>query len=124
MLNLLLAIVSCVVAVALAIAFIVNQKKQKEQTKQVGELEQENSTDTYTRRTKLTWRALAIATGIVSPIIFLLTENMRNPMGWVDKWSILMVGLTLLQIVFVVLLYKAQSYEPIEETENPSEPKS
>lgn len=126
LLNLLLAIVSFVVAVALAVVYILNQKKERSETKQVGELEQEQPADTYTRRTKLTWRILAIASGIVSPVIFLLTENMRNPMGWVDKWSILMVGITLLQVVFVVLLYKAQTYDPIEETdgqEGTSEPK-
>jgi len=36
-------------------------------------------------------------------IAFILTENMKNPMAFVDRWTILMAVIAVLQIALVLL---------------------
>ena len=50
-------------------------------------------------------RVLSLIPAIGSIIAFLLTENMRNPMVFVDRWTWLMVLIALVQ---VCLLYTSR----------------
>ena len=52
--------------------------------------------------------------GIGSIIVFILTEDMRNPMVFVDKWTLLMVIIAVIQIVIAVLSMKDKQ-EPDED---------
>ncbi len=55
------------------------------------------------RNLGLPWRLLAIVTAIVSLIVFILTEDMRLPMVLIDAWTMLMVVLSIVQIVFLIV---------------------
>ena len=68
----------------------------------------------YTRKNKNFWRISSLIPAIGAVVAFILTENMRNPMIWVDKWTILMVVIALVQVV-VAILSKSKKEEPEEE---------
>ena len=68
----------------------------------------------YTRKKKGFWRIFSIIPAVVAVVVFILTENMRLPMVLVDRWTILMVIIGLVQIV-VALLSKKKKEEPEEE---------
>jgi len=47
-------------------------------------------------------RMLTLLPGIGAIIAFILTENMRNPMVFTDRWTLLMAIIALVQLVLVV----------------------
>ena len=63
-------------------------------------------------KTALILRLLAIIIGIVSIIIFLITEDMSLPMVIIDKWTLLM--LILLLVNLIAALYSFRLDEPHE----------
>ena len=54
------------------------------------------------------WYILSVVSAIASVIVFILTEDMRLPMVWIDRWTFLMIVLVLMQApgVFVKLRKK------------------
>ena len=52
--------------------------------------------------------------GIGAIVAFLLTEDMSQPMAFVDRWTLLMVILAVIQIVIAVLSMKDKQ-EPDEQ---------
>ncbi|MDR1272788.1 MAG: InlB B-repeat-containing protein [Clostridiales Family XIII bacterium] len=50
------------------------------------------------------WRTLAIILGIVSPIAFLLTEDVTLHMVLVDMWTLLMAAIVLVQLMFIFVM--------------------
>lgn len=57
----------------------------------------EEDEEFVTRRRK--WKFISTAVALVSVVIFFLTENMSLPMVWVDKYTLLMLALFLLNAV-------------------------
>jgi hypothetical protein len=53
--------------------------------------------------------------GVASPITFLLTEDMSNPMALTDKWTILMLAMLAGQVVAAVLNKRASKLDDEEE---------
>ena len=60
------------------------------------------------------WRLASLVPAILSVIAFLLTENMRNPMILVDRWTLLMVIIAVVQVL-VMLLSKKKTEENTQE---------
>ena len=61
-------------------------------------------------------RLLGAAVGLLSVVVFILTEDMRNPMVMVDKWTIWMAVIALAQLAVVIFSKKEEK----EETEAPA----
>ena len=57
---------------------------------------------------------------IVSIIAFLLTENMRNPMVFVDRWTWLMVLIALVQVI-VCIFARKEKEEPDDNAQTPAQ---
>ena len=53
-------------------------------------------------------RLLSIIPAILVIIAFILTENMRNAMVWVDQWTLMMVIIAAVQIVVAVFTKKSR----------------
>jgi cell division protein FtsW (lipid II flippase) len=47
-------------------------------------------------------RVLTLLPGIGAIIAFILTENMRNPMVFTDRWTLLMIIIALVQLILVL----------------------
>ena len=59
-------------------------------------------------------RVLTLLPGIGAIIAFILTENMRNPMVFTDRWTLLMVIIALVQLVLVIFGAKKKKEPEIE----------
>ena len=85
-------LISAILTVAGAVYLWLASYKKKDQEEQ--EMDEEENK-------KRPWilRIIASLIGIASVVVFILTENMANPMVLVDKWTILMIALLVVQLV-------------------------
>lgn len=99
----LINLISAIVTVVLAVVLVLSKH-----TKDDDEEEDENTTTVVTSETeddeeqvtrKRIWKVVSVLIGIISVVVFILTENMKLPMVLVDKWTILMIILALLNVV-------------------------
>ncbi|MDR1185528.1 MAG: hypothetical protein LBK67_12145, partial [Coriobacteriales bacterium] len=51
---------------------------------------------------------LTIILGIISPIVFFLTENMTLPLVIVDKWTLLMATFVIVQVVLTLVMWQVR----------------
>ncbi len=96
--NLVLTIVGALLAVIWAVGLFRTRKIADEDT---DEFEED-----YQQRTRKTviWRILGIVTALVSIVAFFITQDMSLSMAIFDKWTILMVSLFVVQLVFGILM--------------------
>ena len=117
LLNLLSAIVT-----ALGAAVALFRKKEEEDDendpegtkKPKNDGEEEEEKDNRGKKMLAAKIAGAVA-GVASPITFLLTEDMSNPMALTDKWTILMLAMLAGQVVAAVLNKRASKLDEEEE---------
>lgn len=102
LLNLIIAVLALLLAVVLLVG-VFSRRRKEEAEEQNGEETEENK-----GKTGLLWRILAIIAGVLAPIAFFLTENIRNTMTFVDNWTLLMVILLAVQLVLMLILRKAR----------------
>ena len=89
-------------------------KKKEEATDENGNLILDDNGESVMNRIKQRtgWRITSLLPAIGSVIAFILTENMRNPMVLVDRWTLLMVIIAVIQVLVMML-----SKKKVEETE-------
>ena len=64
------------------------------------EKEDEDATDEErTQKRNKVWKVVSLVDAIIAVVVFVLTENMKQPMILVDKWTMLMILFTLISIV-------------------------
>jgi uncharacterized membrane protein len=97
LLNLIMAIISIVAAIVLFIG-IFTRRSQKRQ-----EDEEEQEETSEKRKRLMALRIPAILTGLIPGILFLLLENMRLPMTWINRWTPLIGAFFLLNMVLVLV---------------------
>lgn len=56
-------------------------------------------------------RLASILPALGAPIAFLLTENLRGPMAFTDRWTLLMAVIALVQLALSVLAHKQSEKE-------------
>lgn len=101
LINLICAILSCIIAVVLL--FIKKKTDDEEE-----EYTDEEKKDIHgIRRFKI----YSILVGIISVIAFILTEDMTLPMILIDKWTILMVILLLVNVINIFVMRKKSKEE-------------
>ena len=106
--NLICAILTVIFSVVLLIG-LVGKKTKTEETENGGEVEKEI-------KKKKFWRFFSIVPALAAVIVFLLTEDMRLPMVFVDRWTLLMVIIGLVQGLVMVFAKKTKK-DPDEEEE-------
>ena len=57
---------------------------------------------------KTFWRVMSLVPAAIAVIVFLLTENLRDPMVLVDRWTLLMVILALVETLVAVFSRKTK----------------
>jgi len=91
LLNLILAIATALASLLMLIGYL-GKKKQMEDGIVVRETKKHGAV-----------RLLTLLPGIGGIVAFILTENMRNPMVFTDRWTLLMVIIAAVQLVLVLL---------------------
>ncbi|MFV0412301.1 MAG: InlB B-repeat-containing protein [Oscillospiraceae bacterium] len=115
LLNLILTVLGLATAIVLLVGIFLGRKSEKQQEEGYGEDKEEEQEEQRRNQAGLLWRILAIVTAIVSLIVFLVTENMRLPMVWVDCWTILMVALAVVEFIFILVLINSRKKEDRED---------
>ncbi len=105
LLNLILAVLTALGSVVLLVGYLGKKRKEDEEGK-----------EEYTVKKHGFWRVASLIPGIGAIVAFLLTEDMSQPMAFVDRWTLLMVILAVIQIVIAVLSMKDKQ-EPDEQDE-------
>lgn len=62
--------------------------------------------DEYIIRRKGNLRLAGIVLSIVSVAVFILTEDLTNPMGWVDEWTLFMLCVLAADLILAFVVYK------------------
>ena len=91
LLNLILTIVTALSSILMLIGYF-GKKKEEEDGVVIRETEKHGFA-----------RVMTLVPGIGAIIAFILTENMRNPMVFTDRWTLLMVIIALVQLVLVII---------------------
>ena len=98
LLNLILAIATALASLLMLIGYI-GRKKQTEEDMVVRETKKHGAV-----------RLLTLLPGIGGIVAFILTENMRNPMVFMDRWTLLMILIAAVQLVLVLLGIKRDKH--------------
>ena len=101
LINLIATILSCVIAIILAFVKKKTDDEKEEYT------DEEKKDIRGLRRFKI----YSILVGIISIIAFILTEDMTLPMVLIDKWTILMLILLLVNIINIFIMRKKSKQE-------------
>jgi len=115
--NLVLSILGVVLAALVTVRALLLKKKEDEEMKQKsvnakyanvdGHVSQngEVATEKVMQRRNL-WLFITLILGIVGVVVFLLTEDMSLPMGWVDKWTIVNAAILIVGIITAMFVFK------------------
>lgn len=105
LLNLILTILTAIISLALLISYFTGKDKEDEAEKRVRNNGEADENENDVKRHGL-MRILSILPAIFAVITFILTENMRNPMIFIDRWTILMLLYAVINITLAVLAIK------------------
>ena len=117
LLNLILTAVTVALSAVLLVGYL-GKSKQAREDENGNTLYDEDGNEIleYVRKKRGFWRVVSLIPAIGAVIAFILTENMLLPMVIVDRWTLLMVAIALVQVVVTALSKKRDE----EQEENSS----
>ena len=98
--NLILAVLTALASVALLVGYCIGKKQSEEE-------KAENAAAGNETKLHGAWRAFSLIPAAGAVIAFILTENIRNPMILIDRWTVLMVIIALVQAAVMMLSKKS-----------------
>jgi Mg2+/citrate symporter len=109
--NLVVNVVGLILAIVVVVCMLLRRKRKEQKCKQQRcvkdqTMEMYDEVETQQKQRRTLWLFVAVVMGIAGIIVFLLTEDMRNPMVMVDKWTIVNVILFIVEIIAVALIFK------------------
>ncbi|MBE6019009.1 MAG: hypothetical protein E7230_01525 [Clostridiales bacterium] len=110
------ALINLISAILTALGAIIAlfRKKEEEDEDEQNMYKEEDEDDNRGKKMLAAKIAGALA-GVAAPITFILTEDMSLPMALVDKWTVLMVIMLVVQIVAAVFNKKASELDDDDE---------
>ena len=106
LLNLILAVLTVLGSAVLLVTWFTRRKQREEEQEEATEREQRKEV----KRHGLV-RLFSLIPALGAVIAFVLTENMKNPMAFTDKWTLLMVVIFVIQLVVMLLARKSDETE-------------
>jgi len=106
LLNLVLGVVGVVLAVVLVVFVLL--WRNKDQKKEKDQIQQTNQKDAEQKQRRTLLLLTAVAMGIVSIVVFFLTEDMSHKMAWIDNWTILHAVLFIVEIIAITFTFKTK----------------
>jgi uncharacterized repeat protein (TIGR02543 family) len=100
-LSLILSLLALIISVLLAIGAFFRRRQRDEDD----HTEQDN--DKQRKRGKIL-KVLTIVVGILTPIVWLILDNLNQPMVWINKWT-LIVAIFFIVHIALLLVYKIRS---------------
>jgi uncharacterized Tic20 family protein len=106
--NLILTIVGALLAFVVLVAFFIGRKEEKEKEDDARMRDREY-TESTRRRKRIALRIVSLVAAIAAAILFLLTEDMTQPMQLVDMWTIVHAIIFIVQIVLTIFATRKKS---------------
>ncbi len=114
LINLILSILTVLASLFLLVGYFGKKEEEAEDENGNAILDAEGNNVMNEIKKRGGWRLVSLVPAILSVIAFLLTENMRNPMILVDRWTLLMVIIAVVQVL-VMLLSKKKTEDNTQE---------
>ncbi len=105
LMNLILSIASAVMALIMVLSFVIGKRQEEDEYAQ---------TDDRKDRSRNGLKFLGLIPAIGSFILFLLTENMSNPMVLTDRWTLLTAIITVVTMALMILVKNRKDKEDRE----------
>lgn len=125
LINLLAMIATAVLGIILLVLALKKKEEDEEEEDEntvKAESEEDEEDEEDKEKNKKVLKLCGLIPAIASVIVFILTENMRNPMAYTDKWTVLMIILLVVEIVLAILSKKKKDDEEDEnEEQTPAE---
>lgn len=109
LLNLILTILTILISLLLLIFYFIHKQKEEKREEEYPytmKRKEEREKEEETLKRKGLVRSLSILPAIFAIITFLLTEDMRNPMAFIDKWTLLMLFYAVINIILAIFSIK------------------
>jgi uncharacterized repeat protein (TIGR02543 family) len=114
--NLVLSIVGAVLAVVVFVCTLLFKKAGKTEQKNViskvvdgagcgGQSRDDVADEKFVQR-RLLWLVTVVAFAVIGVVVFLFTEDLSLPIGWLDKWTIVNVAILTVEIVVTLFVFK------------------
>jgi len=101
LINLILCLIGALLAIVTFIRAILPKKKD----------EDEDTGETEQTKNRMIFVILTVVLGVLGVIIFILTEDMRNPMILVDRWTIVNLIVLLVEAIVMYFAFRRASEE-------------
>ena len=117
LLNLLSAVLTAVLALVLVLSksHKDDDEDENEETQNTNVNSAEEDEEVAQLERKKIWKILSVITAAISIVLFFFTEDMSLPMVMIDKWTILMVVILVVNAVFFFLGRKWHEVEDEDE---------
>jgi len=141
LLNLILSILGALAAIATTIYIILKQKRKEDDdddetlnstenrelvidTNQIDELNQDEEDEENKERKKRVRKISFIAMyilAILAIILFILTQDMRLPMRFIDRWTIIHIILAIIEVIAIITVRKKRKDQDEDDDEDESD---
>jgi len=112
LLNLILSILGAILAIMMLVRVLMKRRKDEDED------EQEEEEDEKEKRGRIPLILLIPILAIVAFIIFFLTQDMTQPMAWIDWWTLAHAILFIGGILSYIFAYKKQKQDKDEDRGN------
>jgi preprotein translocase subunit SecG len=118
LLSLLLSLIAVVISVLLILWAVIRRRGRDD----------EHDRDTYADENEETvkkknagiLRALTVIAGVLTPIVWLILDDLNQPMVWINKWT-LFVGIVFIVHIVLLLVYKSRNNRKVRDSEAEAE---
>jgi pilin isopeptide linkage protein len=120
LLSLLFSLFAIVGAVRMIVSVLRRRRSEDEEEDENAaraDTEAQSSQEDARRKRKALW-AFAVILGVLTPIVWLILDDLRQPMAWVNKWT-LYIGLLFLAHLAVTIIYESKQKKRGQEAEPP-----
>ncbi len=110
--NLILAVVTVAVSIVLIVGYFLGRKaKDEDDEAEAAQGASDADATTTKRNNKGFARAFSAVPALVAAYLFIMTQDMTMPMAYIDKWTLAMVLIALIQ-VFVAIVSRKKDKDP------------
>jgi flagellar basal body-associated protein FliL len=123
LLNLILTLIAILTAAALIITYFIRRKEDKEEEEErraqfAGTDEEYEEEEEKKAKKRLILRLLGVIAAIIAVILFLITQDMTLPLGFIDRWTIWHI--IIVAATTILAFFSRKKYEDEEEEDEES----
>jgi len=127
LMNLVLSILGSILAIGTAIRAMLQKKRERDEGKSMDDTKyievirkEEADEKTRYKQHRPVWLAVTVILAIAAILVFILTQDMRNPMCLLDWWTIVHAILFAMEIVAIAITFKREKEKREEAELNPA----